>query len=203
MPVAPGHPRKHHTLAEKQAFVAEIERGVKEGRAVRAVARELGIAPGNYYRWLQEGVRRAVAATEVPEAFPEKPVVMPAPADVAPRERARIVAAVRAGLAEGISVKITAKRLGITEGVYYRWVRAEARTAAARPSKPAREPDPALAVVPWEAPVFRAVTLVEPPTEAAPGPLEPLAPLVLVAPSGHRIEGLGIASAAALLRALS
>ena len=134
MPVTPRHRWKHHTLAEKQAFIAEIERQVKAGRGVRPVARELGIAPGNYYRWLSEGVRPTASPTAAAETVVEEPATMPTPAGVDARERARIIAAVRASLAEGTPVKISAKRQGITEGTFYRWV----REAARRPARPPR-----------------------------------------------------------------
>ncbi len=193
MPITPGRPWKHHSLAEKQALVAEIERRVKaEGRGVRSLARELGISPANYYRWLREGVRPASPLAEAAKPPGEKPTALPAPTGADAGERARIIAAVRAGLAEGTPVKVTAKRHGITEGTFYRWVREAGRdyTRAAR-----REPEQtrALAVAPPQLPAFRAVALVAP---------EPASGLVLVAPGGYRLEGLDVASAAALLKAL-
>jgi transposase-like protein len=195
VPVTPRHRWKHHTLAEKQAFIAEIERQVKAGRGVRPVARELGIAPGNYYRWLSEGVRPTASPTAAAETVVEEPATMPTPAGVDARERARIIAAVRASLAEGTPVKISAKRQGITEGTFYRWVREAARRPA-RPPRKKPEQTRALAIRPPELPAFRAVTVAV----AAP---EPITGLVLVAPGGYRLEGLDVASAAALLKALA
>jgi transposase-like protein len=188
------HRWKHHTLAEKQALIVEIERQVKTGRGVRPVARELGIAPGNYYRWLSEGLRPAAPAVEVAQTVAEMPV--PAPDAVDARERARIISAVRAALEEGTPVKVSAKRHGITEGTFYRWVR-EAGRKAPRPAGKEPAPPPALAVRPPDLPAFRAVTVAV----AAPEPAT--VGLVLVAPGGYRLEGLNVASAAALLRALA
>lgn len=46
-----------------------------------------------------------------------------------PAERARIMAAVRRGLEVGRRVGVTARECGITEALYYRWVREQARDA--------------------------------------------------------------------------
>jgi transposase-like protein len=132
---------------------------------------------------------------EVPVTVVEKPATVPAPAGVDARERARIIAAVRAGLVEGTPVKAAAKRQGITEGTFYRWVR-EAARASARPARKKPEQTRALTIRPPELPTFRAVTVAV----AAP---EPSTGLVLVAPGGYRLEGLDVASAAALLKALA
>lgn len=195
VPDIPRHRWKHHTLAEKQALIVEIERQVKAGRGVRPVARELGIAPGNYYRWLSEGLRPAVPTVDGPETLVEKPVAPPVPDTVDARERTRIIAAVRAALVEGTPVKVSAKRHGITEGTFYRWVR-EAGRELARPARKKPEQTRALTVRPPDLRAFRAVTVAV----AAP---EPATALVLVAPGGYRLEGLDVASAAALLRALA
>lgn len=195
MPDTPRHRWKHRTLAEKQALIAEIERQVKAGRRVRPVARELGLAPGNYYRWLSEGLRPAAPAPKVAETAVEKPATAPTPDSVDARERARIIAAVRAALAEGTPVKAAAKREGITKGTFYRWVREAAREPA-RPARKKREQTRALTIMQPEPPAFRAVTLAL----AAPAPTMEL---VLVAPGGYRLEGLDVASAAALLKALA
>ncbi len=58
-------------------------------------------------------------------------------------ERARIMAAVRRGLEAGRRVGITARECGITEAVYYRWVReqARARSAVLPPASPAAVDD--------------------------------------------------------------
>ncbi len=115
-------------------------------------------------------------------------------------ERVRIIAAVRAGLAVGISIRTTAHRLGITQSAFYRWVRLEARSGArvsvvredrARWSQKSVEPVTTVAM--------RAVVIVP----EAPQPATMPTSLSLVAPSGHRIEGLTVEAAAALLRALA
>lgn len=199
MYVAQESSTKHHTLAEKQALIAEIERRVKaDGRGVKPVARQLGIAAGSYYRWLREGVRPTASPAarpgrDVEVLAPGKPGPAVAPTTGEAHERARLMAAVRAGLAHGVPIKITARQHGITEAIFYRWAR-EAGRGPVR--KPVREsaPSQALVVSPPQTPAFRAVTLGAP---------EPARALCLVAPSGHRIEGLSVETAAALLRALS
>ena len=61
------------------------------------------------------------------------------PQSYSPPERARIMAAVLRGLEAGRRVGITARECGITEAVYYRWVReqARARSAVLPPASPA------------------------------------------------------------------
>ena len=51
------------------------------------------------------------------------------PQSYGPAERARITAAIRRGLEVGRRVGVTARECGITEAVYYRWVREQARTS--------------------------------------------------------------------------
>lgn len=56
-----------------------------------------------------------------------------APKDFSPKERAKVMAAVRQGAEAGRSVGFTARAWGITAATYYRWVRDEARGNAAGP----------------------------------------------------------------------
>jgi len=49
------------------------------------------------------------------------------PQSYSPAERARIMAAVRRGLEVGCRVGVTARECGITEALYYRWVREQGR----------------------------------------------------------------------------
>lgn len=46
-----------------------------------------------------------------------------------PEERAKIMAAIRQGLEVGRRVDVTARKFGITQAIYYRWIREGARTA--------------------------------------------------------------------------
>lgn len=122
-------------------------------------------------------------------------------------ERARIIAAVRAGLENGISVKQSARRLGITQAAFYRWVRLEAKADA--PGKERGRATKAVrrrrANVEPEAVSERRLSFAMRAVAVVPDlPAQPsAAPLSLVAPGGYRIEGLSVESAAALLRALA
>lgn len=142
-------------------------------------------------------------------------------------ERDRMIAKIRAGLEAGKAVAVTAKELGITAAMFYRWLRQRARAGETAPAVPptraARAPHRELAEVPagknarprWlgdatsaqgarriavpgrqEALAMRPVALV--PDEPARG-----GELRLVSPGGYRVEGLDVAQAAALLRALT
>lgn len=51
------------------------------------------------------------------------------PQNFTPEERAKIMAAIRQGLEVGRRVGVTAREFGITEAIYYRWIREGARTA--------------------------------------------------------------------------
>lgn len=53
------------------------------------------------------------------------------PQSYSPAERARIMAAVRRGLEVGRRVGVTAPECGITEAIYYRWVREQGRSGPA------------------------------------------------------------------------
>lgn len=190
--------RRHLTLTEKQDLIAEIERRVRaDGRGVKPVARQLGIAPGSYYRWLRQGVRPTpVAVTPAPVVTAmglQAPARALGPGAIDSNERVRIMVAVRAGLANGVPIKVTARKYGITPGVFYRWAR-EAGRDSVGPAARENVRVQALVVSPPRVPAFRSVTLSVP---------EPPRALSLVAPSGHRIEGLSVETAAALLRALS
>lgn len=103
-----------------------------------------------------------------------------------PEEKAHILAAIRQRIGRGEGVEAAARATGITGSSYYNWTRLEKKSVPAmRPV--ALVPAPSLAV---------AIT--------SPLALTPASPeLTLSAPGGYRIEGLGIESAAALLRALA
>ncbi|MBU6427517.1 MAG: transposase [Elusimicrobia bacterium] len=152
------------------------------------------------------------------------------------QERATIISAIECGLELGKRVGVTAREHGITEAVFYRWIRERSRARASqsvaewsapsvRRSRTNYSPEQKAALVSqirqlreagvsfkdvagrlgvhenscyrWmrempEAP-FRPVEIV---TATAPPSLS------LVAPSGHRIDGLDVETAAQLLRAL-
>ena len=198
MPNPQGHVRKQRSLAEKQALIVEIERRMKlEGRGVKPVANQLGISVSTYYMWLSAGGRptpeRDGRVSTAEGQAPREPAVASAIGESDAHERARIMAAVRSGLAAGVPMKASARQHGITEAVYYRWVREAGRGPVRKPVRDSVQSQ-TLVVSPPQMPAFRAVTLSGP---------EPARALSLVAPSGHRIEGLSVESAAALLRALS
>jgi transposase-like protein len=197
MPDAQGHVRKQRSLSEKQALIVEIERRMKvQGRGVKPVANQLGIAVSTYYMWLSAGMRPTsdrIGRVPSGDMAPRKEAATRTIGESDAHERARIMAAVRAGLAEGVPIKTTTRQHGITEGVFYRWAREAGRVPVSKPV-PISVRSQAMVVSPPQTPAFRAVTL-----SAA----EPARALSLVAPSGHRIEGLSVETAAALLRALS
>lgn len=198
MPNPQGHVRKQRSLAEKQALIMEIERRMKlEGRGVKPVANQLGISVSTYYMWLSAGVRPALGRNgHVPPAedrAPREAAAAKVVGESDTHERARIMAAVRAGLAAGVPIKTTTRHHGITEGIFYRWAREAGRGPVRKPVRDSVQSQ-ALVVSPPQMPAFRAVTLGAP---------EPARALSLLAPSGHRIEGLSVETAAALLRALS
>lgn len=88
-------------------------------------------------------------------------------------DKADLIAEMHRRRDRGESIKDLARALGLHENSCYRWLREE-------PPMP-----------------FRAVEIADPVSSPAP------AELCLVAPSGHRIEGLDVETAAQLLRALA
>lgn len=95
-------------------------------------------------------------------------------------ERARFVNEIESMRGEGLSIESACRALGISETAYRRWKRDG-------------EPLPTMRSV-------NLTALVPLPHPVAAMPTETL---TVIAPSGHRVEGLGIESAAALLRALA
>lgn len=95
-------------------------------------------------------------------------------------ERVRFVNEVENMRGEGLSIESACHKLGISETAYRRWKRAAAPSVTMRPVELT-----ALVALPQPVSVM--------PTET----------LTVIAPSGHRVEGLGLESAAALLRALA
>ena len=96
----------------------------------------------------------------------------------APSEKARLITAVERRIARGEKAVAAAQAVGLASSTYYAWMRERRVNAAPL--------------------MLRPVTVVaaEPNRPAASGGL------TLVAPGGYRLEGLDVASAAALLRSL-
>lgn len=175
MSIAPRSKFKVHTQAEKEAIVAEIQRrSSQEGLPIRPLAEAFGITPTTYYRWLRQGVRPA-STPSLPNSSRKRFGV---------GERQALLVAKAEGLrAAGESIRGAAEAVGISEKSLRRWL--------AQESRPAFRP---VAISDFPT----SLALVPRPVATAPSPSE----LSLVAPGGYRIEGLGVESAAALLRLL-
>lgn len=176
--------RRSYTTEEKIALVTEIERRNKAGEeSLSAIARTLGIGESNYHNWKRAGIKPRPAE-------PEPPRRVPAPRPYAPAERERLLAEVERLRAGGAGILAACRQLGISEKSYRKW-----SEDAAPP--PAMRPVEVTALVPVAPELPPALTLVPP------KPVQEPEWLTLMAPGGYRIEGLDVASAAALLRALS
>lgn len=169
-----------YTREEKIAFVSEIARRYpSEGKALTAIADELGISASNYYNWLKAGIRPR--STERPAA----------PRPYEPAERERLLAEVDRRRAAGLGILAACREVGVSDKTYRKW-----REDAAPP--PAMVPVEVTALVPV-APVATPSAL----TLAPPQPVSEPERLTLVTPGGYRVEGLGVEAAAQLLRALA
>lgn len=144
---------------------------------------------------LKDGKRVAVSAAElgIGEATFYRWVREKARADkpgsrgrtgYAPEQRASILAAVRQRMAGGLGLDAACRAEGITSSSYYNWAADERRRAPV-------------------AMTLRPVSLVPTagPTIASPAPAA--RELTLLSPGGYRVEGLDVAAAAALLKALT
>jgi transposase-like protein len=182
---------KFYSRAEKSAFLAQIDRLYQAGgRTYVSIARELGLNDTSYHNWLSQGI---------------KPTPAPAPAATASAthrvfnaaERERLVADIDVLRTRGSSMKAACLAVGISDKSYRTW------KAAASPRLPMRVVE-MNALVPMPS-VATALTIVPPTGPALAGRELGGAPiaLTLVAPGGYRIEGLGIETAAQLLKALS
>lgn len=187
--------RRTYTIEERRAIVAEIDRRYKAGKGIyRVLAAQLGVTDSDYHYWrrahppLPEASRASVTApaasrpTSAAKASPPPPPYPPA-------ERERLRLEVDRQRATGRSIVDACKAAGISTDSYRKWAAAAAPAPAMRPVEvtalvPAPPSPPALALAP---------------PRPAPAPER----LTLVAPSGHRIEGLAVETAAALLRALA
>ena len=168
--------RRTFTPAEKALLVGEIESRLRtEGGSVRSVAQALGISDSHYHVWVKAGIRPP--GSRQPEAARQRNDA----------ERAAVVARIDAKVAAGGSVRPACRAEGVSEKSYRRW-----KEKLAQP--PVMRPVEITALVPVAPAGLPAITF-------APAP-EPV-PLTLHVPGGYRLEGLDVASAAELLRALA
>lgn len=172
--------RDHRTFSqqEREEVMKAIQRGLVAGKPVAVTAREWGITQAIYYRWVRELAREQ---DELPPLAPQRepvPGIARARRRFTPEERTQLLAEIRRRLAAGASVATATHELGLSATCWYNWTCEEKSQAMP----------------------FRPVEIVVP--VASPSPSAPTS-LSLVAPGGYRIEGLGIESAAALLKALA
>lgn len=171
--------RRKFTLTEKALLVGEIERQYRAGGgSIRAIAQSLGIADASYYGWVKAGIR--APGSRQPSCAGHH----------SDEERARLVAEVEARVAGGGTRRPACRAVGIGEKSYRRW-----KEKLAPP--PVMRPVEVTALVPVAPASLPAFTFAPPAAEAVP------AALTLHAPGGYRLEGLDVATAARLLRALA
>ena len=186
MPIKRPPAARTYTVEERVALATAIARRYDSGEgSIRAIALTLGTTESNYYNWRRAGLVREAAVAE------------PAPAPPAARrfyteaEREALLAKVDELRAGGRNMEAACRALGIADSSYRKWKAAGAPLPTMRPVE------------------VRALVPVPMPTALALAPPRPagepvaLAGLVLVAPGGYRVEGLGVEAAAALLRALA
>ena len=172
--------RDHQTFSqqEREEIMMAIQRGLEAGKGVAITAREWGITQSIFYRWVRERARALNEPLPLAQQHePESGIVRPR-RRFSPLERKQLLAEIRRRLAAGASVATATNELGISTACWYNWTCEEKSQ-----------------VLP-----LRPVEIVVP--VASPSPSVPTS-LSLVAPGGYRVEGLGIESAAALLRALT
>lgn len=171
---------KTYSHAEKVALVADVERLYAAGdRTYASIARELGINDSSYHAWVRLGIKPAVAAGLQSGRAAHRVFTA--------SERERLVAEIDALRARGHSMRAASQAVGISDKSYRKW------KDDACPPLPMRVVE-VTALVPT---VATAPALLPP----KPAPVDGV--LSLLAPGGYRIEGLGIETAARLLRALS
>ena len=182
MPADGAMPRLY-TLDEKIAYVTKVDQLLRAGLGKMAAAEAAGTNWASYTNWVKAGVR---------------PTQRPSPVLRTPEEKARLVAAVQARVGDGLTIKAACLELGVPEERFFKWRK---QIAPPPPLRPVEVEGAATDMVTALVPVLPApLALVAPPVTA---PEPPPAGLCLVAPGGYRIEGLGVESAAALLRALA
>lgn len=171
-----------YTPEEKIAFVTKVDELLRAGLSKRAAAEAAGTNWGSYTNWVRAGVR--------PVRRPAAPVLR------THEEKARLVAAVQALVEGGATVRVACDEVGVTEDRFFKWRK---QLAPPPPMRPV-EVDGGGAVMALVPVPPAPLALPASPAEAAEPP--PPAGLSLVAPGGYRNEGLGVETAAALLRAL-
>lgn len=183
MPIAKGTMPRLYTLEEKTAIVTKVEVLLQAGLNKTAAFEAAGTNSASYANWVRAGIR---------------PTQRPTPVLRSPEERARLVAAVQAHITEGLTTAAACREVGIREERFYAWRKQLAPPPPMRPVE-----IEAGAEVTALVPIAPAAITFAPgrPADEAPAPRP--AELALVAPGGYRIEGLGIETAAALLRALA
>ena len=189
---------RSYTLDEKIALVTEIERRYRAGGgALSAIAAAVGTSVTSYRNWVTAGIK---PASPPAPAAPSRSRLLYEPA-----ERERLVAEVDRLRLEGRSLEAACREAGISDKSYRKWQLDAARAVGFRVPSPASGPGSRQG---W--PEMRPVeiTALVPMSQRAMTMASPLPTLVaealtLVAPGGYRVEGLGIESAARLLRALS
>jgi hypothetical protein len=174
-----------YTLKEKIALVTEIERRYRAGGVtLKAAAQAAGTTDTSYNNWLRAGIRPLPANT------PTRPAP---PRPYSPEDRSRLLTEIDQLLSAGMGIQAACQKVGISDSSYRKWRDEMGPPAAMRPVE-------ITALVPV-APT--ALTLAPPRASAALEPTSGTSALSLVAPGGYRIEGLGVETAAALLRALA
>lgn len=177
----PRRTKNTYTPEQKAALVAEVQRRYNVGgRTYKAVTDELGISESNYFAWAKSYAGKGTETNPAPlVAVPTVTKKPRPPRPYPPAERQRLVAAVEGFLAQGLGTEAACKAAGVSDSTFRKW-----RIAAA--------PPPAMRPV--------EITALVPAAPAAPAASERA--LRLVTPSGYRVEGLSLASAAELLRVL-
>ena len=195
-------PPKVYTPADRIVLVTEVQarQRLDSSQSIDTIARQLGITGPTYFNWLRQGVRPAPKETTSRPAAPQRE---PASSDLRvkaarrynPERRREVIAEIAHRVADGQSLTAALAAVDLGRTTYRRWLEQAAPVPTFRAVTVA--PMPSVAT-----PAVTSVALIAKP-EIAPALAPPGLTLTLVAPGGYRIEGLGIESAAALLKALA
>ncbi len=105
----PASPRVY-MQAEKVAIVTEIARRYRqEGRALAAIAEDLGISPSNYYKWRNDGIS--------PQPAPVLSIRRPYSA----ADRERLKGEVERLLGDGKNLQAACQAVGISTKSFRKW----------------------------------------------------------------------------------
>lgn len=185
-----------YTQAERERIIARIRAGLERGQRVAVTARELGISQGIFYRWVREQALRAASKASAPPAVSRPPAADTPRRILTGARKQKAIAAIRRRVAAGARVADAARAEGVSPWTYYGWLRWAGKQRAEEAADETPEPALTLRAV-AVVPAAPAMVSLLPPAPDVPGP-----GLVLVVPGGYRLEGLGVASAAELLKAL-